>query len=107
MTLGVSWSGQLIYALTAFAFGIAGGWISRLWFVKNKLNKIEQGIVDAFATILLALLFLVSVEVGGKGQLTIYALASFSAGVWLFNFLWIKIASALSARRRGRKPFKK
>ena len=107
MILGVSWSNQLVYAITSFAFGVAGGVISRLYFVKIKINKIEQGLVDFFTTILLALIFLLSVEMGGKGQLTLYAVISFCVGLWLFNFLWGKIAHSLRARGGGRKSVKK
>ena len=107
MILGVSWSNQLVYALTSFAFGVAGGIISRLYFVKGKINKIEQALVDFFTTVVLALFFLLSVEIGGKGQLTLYALFAFLVGLWLFNFLWIKIARSLRASRRRGKTFKK
>lgn len=107
MILGVSWSAQLVYALTSFAFGIGGGVLSRLYFVRKNLNKIEQGLVDFLTTIILALLYLISVEIGGKGQLTTYSLCSFLLGIWLFNLLWRKIAHSLRARWRGRKPFKK
>ena len=107
MILGVSWSGQLVYALTSFAFGFGGGVIARLYFIKGNLNKIEQGLVDFLATMLLALLYLVSVEIGGKGQLTAYSLCTFLLGIWLFSFLWRKIAHSLRTRWRGRKPFKK
>lgn len=106
MILGVSWSGQFIYALTSFAFGFAGGIISRL-YACHKLNKIEQGIVDFFATIILALLYLISVEIGGKGQPTAYSLLFFVGGAILFNFLWKKIALSLRARRRRCKFVKK
>ena len=105
--LGVSWTGQFVYAVTAFLFGLAGGVIARLYFVKGKINKIEQVIVDFFATTIIALLFLFSVEIGGKGQLTGYALASFLLGTSSFTLLWNKIAHSLRASWRRRKSFKK
>ncbi len=107
MILGVSWSGQFIFALTSFGFGMIGGIVARLYFIKSKINKIEQGLVDFFATIVLALLYLISVEIGGKGQLTIYSLVCFVGGVSLVCFLWGKIAHSLCACRRRRKFFKK
>ena len=107
MILGVSWTGQCVFALTSFGFGILGGVIARLYFVKSKINKIEQGLVDFFATMLIALLYLASVEVGGKGQLTMYSLFAFAGGAWLMSFLWSKIAHSLGASRRRRKLFKK
>jgi len=107
MILGVSWTSQFIFALISFAFGLGGGIISRLFFIKNKLNKVEQGLVDFFATISLALVYLLSVEVGGKGQLTLYSLATFLLGIFCFNYLWCKIAHSLRARWRSRKASKK
>ena len=100
MLLGVSWTSQFVYAVTTFVFGLIGGVVARLYYVKGKINKIEQVIVDFFATIILALLYLISAEIGGKGQPTVYSLLSFSYGAILFNFLWKKIALSLRARRR-------
>ena len=107
MILGVSWTGQFIFALASFGFGLGGGIVSRLYFIKDKINKIEQGIVDFFVTITLALVYLVCVELVGKGQLTIYSLFAFILGIWIFNLLWRKIAHSLGASRRGGKLFKK
>ena len=107
MILGVSWSGQFIFALTSFCFGMIGGIVARLYFIKSNINKIEQGLVDFFATIVLALLYLISVEIGGKGQLTVYSLVCFVGGVSLVCFLWGKIAHSLCACRGRRKFFKK
>ena len=104
--LGVSWTSQFFYALTTFLFGLLGGVVARLYFLKDKINKIEQVIVDFVATIIIALLFLLSVEFGGKGQLTGYALISFILGVSLSTFLWGKIAHSLRACWRRRKSFK-
>ena len=106
MLLGVSWTSQFVYAVTTFLFGFLGGIIARLYYVKGKINKIEQVIVDFFATTIIALLFLLSVEIGGKGQLTGYALASFLLGTSSFTFLWNKIAHSLRACWRRRKSFK-
>ena len=107
MILGVSWSGQFIFALTSFAFGLSGSIVARLYFLKGRINKIEQGLVDFFATVVLALLYLISVEVGGRGQLTLYSLFAFIGGVLLSCYLWGKIAHSLGARWRRRKLFKK
>lgn len=107
MILGVSWTGQFLFALASFGFGLVGGVIARLYSIKAKINKIEQGIVDFVATITLALLYLHCVEVAGKGQLTIYSLLAFLVGVWFFCFLWRKITHSLGASRGRGKLFKK
>ncbi len=106
MTLGASWSGQLIYTLVSFAFGLCGGLVSRLYFMK-KINKIERALVDFFTTIVLALLYLVVVQIGGKGQITFYSAVSFLLGVVSMNLILRKILYALSSRRTSGKFFKK
>ena len=76
-------------------------------FEEKVLKNQKPVLVDFFATISLALVYLLSVEVGGKGQLTLYSLASFLLGIFCFNYLWGKIAHSLRARWRGRKASKK
>ncbi len=106
MMLGVSPSGQFVYAIICFGFGVGGGAVSLLYLLK-KINKIERFLVDFFATSVLALLYLVAGEVGGKGQLTFYSLASYLFGIVAFNLVCRKLFNALGAGRAGGKPFKK
>lgn len=106
MTLGVSWSGQLVFSALSFCFGLAGGVVTVLYHFPKKSNKIERALVDFFATMLLLSTYFLAVEVGGKGQTTAYSLAFFLLGVWISSRL-LKLLSPLRARWRRRKFFKK
>lgn len=108
MILGVSWGGQLVYFLTAFAFGALGGVVAKLLIIKpKKINKIERAIVDLFASVIMTLLYLLSVEFGGKGQITAYSVVAFLLGVVLSVKALAKIVGALRARRAFSKTLKK
>lgn len=108
MILGVSWGGQLVYFLTAFAFGTLGGVVVKWLIIKpRKINKIERGLVDLFASVVVTLLYLLSVEFGGKGQITAYSVVAFMLGVVLSVKTLTKIVGAFRARRAFGKTLKK
>lgn len=101
MTLGASWSGQALFAIISFAFGFIGGLPALLYFRKS--GKAERFLTDIFATVCIGGIFLVAVEVGGKGAFTWYAPLFFVLGIKAFvrlkNFFL-----RLKRRRAVRKP---
>lgn len=107
MTLGASWSGQFVCGAVALAFGIVGGVVARLYFVKwKKLGKIETAIVDFVTTLIISALYLVAVETGGKGQINWYSILLFLLGVVVASKS-VKRLATLCARRTKFKFLKK
>lgn len=78
MTFGISWGGQLTASLIACGFGLLGGFPALLFFRKS--GKLEQVLTDIFACACLIMLYLLSVELGSRGQLTWYTPLCFLAG---------------------------
>lgn len=78
MTTGADWSQQLFAACTALAFGIAAA--LPLMLLNVKTQGFEKVLADFFAVVLSTALFLLSVQFGAKGQLTVYGALCFLAG---------------------------
>lgn len=102
MTLGASWSGQALYALISFAFGIVGGLPALLYF--RKTSKAEEFLTDVFATVVIGGIYLLSVEIGGKGQFTWYSPLFYLLGIFTLTRLKRFLFSILKRRRTTRKP---
>ncbi len=98
MILGVSWGGQFVSAIISFAFGIAGGIPAMLF--KRKSSFLEQILTDFFACIVLLALYILSVEVGSKGQLTAYTIVAFLCGICAYLCLFRRIKALFFMTRR-------
>lgn len=103
MTLGASWSGQFVYALISIAFGVTVGVVSLAYSVKwKRLGKIEVGIVDFVATLIIAVIYLLAVDVGGKGQPTAYSIGLYLLSALLTHKSVKKLASFCAGRAHGK-----
>lgn len=79
MTAGASWGAQLAAALTAAAFGFAASPLTLLYLPLSR--PIRRITADFVATTGIALLFLLSVETGARGQLTLYCAIAYLLSV--------------------------
>lgn len=98
MILGVSWGGQFVSAIISFAFGIAGGVPAMLFFRKSSF--LEQILTDFFACVVLLALYVLSVEVGSKGQLSVYSGVAFLCGIAVLTAIFKKIKGLFFVARR-------
>jgi hypothetical protein len=103
MTLGASWSGQFLCGVIALSFGIVGGVVSLIYSHKwQRLGKIEVALLDFAITIALTALYLLSIEIGGKGQANWYSILLFLLGIYLSNNSLKKFASFCARRTCGK-----
>lgn len=94
---------QLAAFAVSFGFGILGS-VPALLF-KRKSGYFERAVVDFFATCCLIALYIISVELGSRGQITFYTPPSFIAGVLLglraYTYLTRLFKTIITRRKSG------